>query len=92
MKAKVGRSVILRQRYKEKPLFRRICKCGCGKTFFTSNKATKFKNIAHFNSFRLKSGIKRKYRKRKKYVPKFKLNKPYRDKPYLVAQRGIYAI
>ena len=91
MRQKVGRSLILRQRYKEKPLFRRICKCGCGEAFFTSNKATKFKNIAHFNSFKLKSGI-RKYRKRKKYVPKFQLNKPYRDKPYLVAQRGIYAI
>ena len=92
MKAKVGRSVILRQRYKEKSLFRRICKCGCGEAFFTSNKATKVKNIAHFNSFRLKFGIKRKYRKRKKYIPKFKLNKPYRDKPYLIVRRRTYAI
>lgn len=87
MKQRVGMAIARRHKQMEKPLIRKICECPNKDIFFTTDKKSKFKNIAHYNHSKL--GEKRKQKKREH---KFRLNKPYRDKPYMIAQRGVYVI
>ena len=71
--------VTARKKYQQRQLIQKICECGCNQQFETKSNKARFMNNAHYGNYRV--GKSRKIYVIKK---KFRLNKMYREKPFLL--------
>ena len=68
------------ERYRNMPLIKKICECPCKEPFETKTKKTRFKSPMSLHYARWRVANKIHWKKK----PKFRLNKVYRENPYLI--------